>query len=182
VKQRGYAVLLVSHWAKLVNTTTVLELSVDGHIATATKDRTSLLDNQYLVPCIDTGRQLKTWLEGDGDDKDNGQGSDTQKIQTDKGDQQYAGEGEQKPILNFPDKSNKTRSELINDVVNLLRELGLADRIKQYERYLFWKYSAGLKDLDEEQLLHQADNLAKCQTDEDLKEKFVSFLSNVEAA
>jgi len=60
--------------------------------------------------------------------------------------------------------------------------LGLADRIKQYERYLFWKYSAGLKDLDEEQLLHQADNLAKCQTDEDLKEKFVSFLSNVEAA
>ncbi len=47
--------------------TCVLELSVDGHIATATKDRTRLFDGRYITPDIETGQVLKQWLQGKGE-------------------------------------------------------------------------------------------------------------------
>jgi len=36
------------------------------HVATATKDRTTLFDGKYFVPTIETGRTLLAWLENDG--------------------------------------------------------------------------------------------------------------------
>lgn len=42
--------------------TVVLELSVDGHIASASKDRTGMFDGQYFVITEDTGKQLLEWL------------------------------------------------------------------------------------------------------------------------
>lgn len=47
--------------------TCVLELSVDGHIATASKDRTGLFDGRYITPDIETGHVLKEWLQGKGE-------------------------------------------------------------------------------------------------------------------
>lgn len=47
--------------------TCVLELSVDGHIATASKDRTDLFDGRYITPDIETGHVLKEWLQGKGE-------------------------------------------------------------------------------------------------------------------
>jgi hypothetical protein len=43
--------------------TVVLDLSVEGHVATATKDRTSLFDGQHFVPTPATGEILRQWLE-----------------------------------------------------------------------------------------------------------------------
>jgi hypothetical protein len=43
--------------------TVVMDLSVDGHIATAAKDRTGLFDGSHWVPSQATGEQLRTWLE-----------------------------------------------------------------------------------------------------------------------
>lgn len=43
--------------------TVVMDLSVDGHVATATKDRTRLLDGKHFVPAIETGEALREWLE-----------------------------------------------------------------------------------------------------------------------
>lgn len=43
--------------------TAVLDLSVDGHVATATKDRTRLFDGQHWVPNTATGETLRQWLE-----------------------------------------------------------------------------------------------------------------------
>jgi len=43
--------------------TIVMDLSQEGHIATVSKDRTSLLDGQRFVPSRDTGLQLIDWLE-----------------------------------------------------------------------------------------------------------------------
>jgi AAA domain len=43
--------------------TLVFDLSVEKHIATATKDRTSLFDGQYFVPSPATGETLRQWLE-----------------------------------------------------------------------------------------------------------------------
>lgn len=42
--------------------TTVLDLSVDGHIATASKDRTRLFDGKFSVPSKKMGEELINWL------------------------------------------------------------------------------------------------------------------------
>ena len=42
--------------------TTVMELSVDGHVATAAKDRTRLFDGAHFVPTVATGEALRGWL------------------------------------------------------------------------------------------------------------------------
>lgn len=43
--------------------TVVMDLSVDSHIATAAKDRTSLFDGQHFTPCPETGAKLRAWLD-----------------------------------------------------------------------------------------------------------------------
>ena len=43
--------------------TTVMDLSVDGHIATTSKDRTGLFDGQFFQPSVATGEKLQEWLE-----------------------------------------------------------------------------------------------------------------------
>jgi len=43
--------------------TVVWDLSVEGHIATASKDRTSLFDGKHFVPSQETGFQLIEWLD-----------------------------------------------------------------------------------------------------------------------
>ena len=43
--------------------TVVMDLSVDNHIATATKDRTSLYDSRHFAPSPDTGVALREWLD-----------------------------------------------------------------------------------------------------------------------
>lgn len=43
--------------------TVVIDLSVDNHIATAAKDRTSLFDGQHFTPSPDTGATLRDWLD-----------------------------------------------------------------------------------------------------------------------
>jgi hypothetical protein len=41
--------------------TTVLDLSSD-HVASCTKDRTSLFDGKFFVPSVETGKDLRTWF------------------------------------------------------------------------------------------------------------------------
>ena len=50
--------------------TAVLDLSVEGHIATASKDRTRLLDGKHFVPTQKTGELLREWLESGIDEKE----------------------------------------------------------------------------------------------------------------
>lgn len=50
--------------------TAVLDLSVEGHIATASKDRTRLLDGKHFVPTPKTGELLRQWLESGVDAKE----------------------------------------------------------------------------------------------------------------
>lgn len=43
--------------------TVVLDLSIDGHIATSSKDRTGLFDGKHMMLKPDTGKMLLDWLE-----------------------------------------------------------------------------------------------------------------------
>ncbi len=47
--------------------TVVLDLSVDGHIATSSKDRTGLFDGQFMKPSVETGKMVLDWLESGAD-------------------------------------------------------------------------------------------------------------------
>jgi hypothetical protein len=49
--------------------TVVLDLSIDSHIASSTKDRTGIFDGQYLTPSEETGRRLLQWLNSGTDPK-----------------------------------------------------------------------------------------------------------------
>jgi hypothetical protein len=42
--------------------TVVLDLSIDSHVATSTKDRTGIFNGQYITPSEETGRKLLEWL------------------------------------------------------------------------------------------------------------------------
>ena len=44
--------------------TVVLDLAVDGHVATASKDRTQIFDGSHEVPSLATGERLRVWLDG----------------------------------------------------------------------------------------------------------------------
>jgi AAA domain-containing protein len=44
--------------------TLVLDLSIEGHVATTSKDRTGLFDGQFWVPTEETGWTLRAWLDG----------------------------------------------------------------------------------------------------------------------
>lgn len=43
--------------------TVVLDLSIEGHVATAAKDRTSLFDGRHWLPTPATGEALRKWLD-----------------------------------------------------------------------------------------------------------------------
>jgi hypothetical protein len=51
--------------------TCVFDMSIDSHVATASKDRTRLFDGKHFTPGIETGQVLMNWLETgiDGDAK-----------------------------------------------------------------------------------------------------------------
>ncbi len=48
--------------------TAVLDLDVERHFATSSKDRTGLFDGQVFAPTVETGRNLLAWLETGADD------------------------------------------------------------------------------------------------------------------
>ena len=43
--------------------TVVLDIDVDKHVASASKDRTSLFDGEVFVPTVETGQTILQWLE-----------------------------------------------------------------------------------------------------------------------
>jgi hypothetical protein len=43
--------------------TVVLDLDIDKHVATASKDRTDMFDGRYTIPTEQTGAELRAWLE-----------------------------------------------------------------------------------------------------------------------
>jgi hypothetical protein len=47
--------------------TTVLDLSIDGHIAKASKDRTGIFDGKFITPSPETGKILLEWLNSGSD-------------------------------------------------------------------------------------------------------------------
>lgn len=150
--------------------TSVLELSVDGHVATSSKDRTGLFDNQYFVPGNETGQALKTWLEG-------GQEPPQNDVNTGFETTHKPGITKLDPI--FQDgQQGDAHTSLMSKVYDQLRQLGLASNLSGYEKYVQGKYRKGMKDLGIEELSEQIALLHQCANSPEMCQKFAAHLVN----
>lgn len=120
--------------------TLVMDLSVEGHIANASKDRTGLFDGQHIVPSEDTGKSLKGWLEG--------------------------GSPERTQHQPEPEQPNFQRggSFLLERLYSSLEGLELLDRLEDYNRYVSGRYGVpDMEMLQKEQLIEQLNLLLQCK-------------------
>lgn len=160
--------------------TSVLDLETERHIASSSKDRTGLFDGRYFVPGTETGEELRLWLEGNsGNDRtDDTENTSEERPFASENDERQEDQGS---VLNFPGASTQPRTELLNKIVGLLRELGLAGHLDRYEAYLSRKYAKGLDNLSVEELEYQVANLARCREDASLRAKFEDYLISLAA-
>lgn len=118
--------------------TTVLDIAIEGHVATATKDRTRLFDGERFVPDEETGRRFLEWLE------ESGMATDT------------PGTLHRLESVGMKSARKKLESEL--------DATGLGDHRDAYEAYVCEKYElSSLDDLDQMQLSEQLVILHQCQ-------------------
>lgn len=132
--------------------TVVLDLAVDGHVASSSKDRTGLFDGRRFVPDENTGQVLQQWLVGG----DHAQG----KSQTSLG-------------------TGFLLEQIERALVSLgLRDLHDAYESYVCEKYGV----GGMQMLTHEQLTEQLVILRQCQERRSRKEQFVELLRGKVAA
>ena len=95
----------------------LFDLSVDGHVATASKDRTGLFDGVHFQPSSDTGKKLREWLES-GVDPLEYSSKQLQKFKTQLNDQS----GSIQTMKVWWRDNEKTIQELLPDHINDLKE------------------------------------------------------------
>ena len=140
--------------------TVVIDLSVEGHIASASKDRTGLFDGKHIVPTEETGKWLRTWLEG-------GVQQSTTPMT----------EPETEPEPENP-AFQKSGSFLMERLYTSLEGMGLLDRLKDYNQYVSGRYGvADMEMLQKEQLIEQLTLLRQCKEQPERMEQFIDILN-----
>lgn len=130
--------------------TVVLDLSIDGHVATATKDRTGLFDGQYFSPSEEIGNRLSTWLNS-------GELPEDRAVAT-----------QPKP------QPEKPRSFLHEHLHKMLEAVGLLGYLDLYSLYVCTRYDVPSMDqLAQKQLAEQLTMLRQIK---DKKTKFNQFV------
>ncbi|EMG37149.1 RecA/RadA recombinase [Desulfocurvibacter africanus PCS] len=134
--------------------TVVMDLSVEGHVASASKDRTGIFDGQHIVPGEETGRALKAWLEG--------------------GALVAAAPSIPEPFVRPP----KGASFLMDQLFGFLDGLGLMDRYQEYHAYVCARYGArDIETLAREQLIEQINLLRQCRQSPEKREQLIAILN-----
>ena len=134
--------------------TVVMDLSVEGHVASASKDRTGIFDGQHIVPGEETGQALKAWLEG---------GAPT-----------AAETSVAKPFI----RPTKGESFLMDQLFGFLDGLGLMDRYQEYHAYVCARYGArDIETLAREQLIEQVNLLRQCRQTPEKREQLIAILN-----
>lgn len=110
--------------------TVVLDIEAEKHVATSSKDRTGLFDGHFFVPTVETGKQLKAWLE---------QGVDAPQAQPQAAaPQQFSRPPQEQQTP--PSLASKAQLQKIN---TLIQELGITDRQTKLDRLNKWLASRG---------------------------------------
>lgn len=134
--------------------TVVLDLALEGHIASASKDRTGLFDGQFFKPSEMTGATLKRWLSNE----------------------MTAAESGETPA--------KLRHEfLYEQLFKGIDQLGLSDMVEQYTEYVCARYDVPeMAALTKDQLIEQLTLLRQCREQPEKQEQFVAILNQQQQA
>ena len=131
--------------------TVVFDLSIDGHVATATKDRTSLFDGNYFTPDAETGVKILKWLNSGGCSTEN---ETAQTIE--------------------PERKN---AFLLDTLDRMFNQLGLGVHVEAYQAYVCERHGVtGLEDLEPNQLTEQLNLLRQCKMREEKLKQFLNIL------
>ncbi|TVQ98520.1 MAG: hypothetical protein EA399_09855 [Desulfovibrionales bacterium] len=151
--------------------TAVLELFVDSHIATATKDRMGLFDGSYFTPEKETGEKLMAWLNGE---PSNGNGDD-----------QPLDPRPARNIVQIPNppkvEPRTDRGTTVVDLFSVLSTLGLGDQVEHYEMYLVKKYGHSSKDLTTGEISEQYITLSLCKRDQKMLKQLTDYFAALES-
>ena len=136
--------------------TVVFDLSIDGHVATATKDRTSLFDGNYFTPDVGTGIKILQWLHSGGATSENDE------PQT---------EAQQ---VCEPKRKNAFMLDTLDRMFN---QLGLGVHSEAYHAYVCDRYRVDeFEDLEANQLTEQINLLRQCKMREEKLKQFIGIL------
>ena len=137
--------------------TVVFDLSIDGHVATATKDRTSLFDGNYFTPDAETGIKILEWLNAGGA----ASGIDAAQAMTD-----------DQPVE--PERKN---AFLLDTLDRMFNQLGLGTHVEAYQAYVCERYGVtGLEGLEANQLTEQLNLLRQCKMREEKLKQLITIL------
>lgn len=136
--------------------TVVFDLSIDGHVATATKDRTSLFDGNYFTPNAGTGIKILQWLHSGGATSENDEPqTEAQQVYE-------------------PERKN---AFLLDTLDRMLNQLGLDVHVEAYHAYVCERYAVdGVEDLEANQLTEQTNLLRQCRVREEKLKQFIEIL------
>ena len=138
--------------------TVVMDLSIDGHVASASKDRTSLFDGAYFTPGEETGNKLLFWLNSGA---------------------AIAASEQTEPTTNSPRESTFWWTHLHQ----LLDSLSLTPLKDEYYHYARERYGVlDMEELTKEQWQEQLTMLRQCLSNTEKKDKFMNILSQMKMA
>jgi len=142
--------------------TVVLDLSIDGHVATSTKDRTGLFDGRYFTPSIGTGMSLANWLDSTGP---------TSAIESaEPVDEDVDG------LAHLVTPNHRNRF-MIEQIDMLMAQLKLGVLAEEYATYVCGRYGVGsFEELSPQQLTEQAMLLRQCKKNEEKHLQFIDIL------
>jgi hypothetical protein len=132
--------------------TCVLDLSIDGHTATTSKDRTGILDGKRFTPQERTGKMLLEWIE------------------------------DKVPSLIQDGGSTMEDSRVsasIGYLDQMLDQLGLLEHRVEYRDYVLSRYTIGsIEDLSEESFKEQSALLRQCLERREKRLEFIEILKS----
>ena len=140
--------------------TLVLDLSIEGHVATATKDRTGIFDGKYFTPNQETGSQILNWLNS----------GKPEEIQV--------------PVQKPQEKIVEHPHQFLHDQLHrMLEQTGLMDHLDLYYLYVNDRYNVFSIDmLTQKQLMEQLTMLRQCKQREEKLNQFIEILQQQKIA
>ncbi|MEL7640011.1 MAG: ATP-binding protein [Solidesulfovibrio sp.] len=137
--------------------TLVFDMSIEGHVASATKDRTSLFDGNYFTPTAESGIQILEWLHSGRDMLANCV--------------PHTG-------CNAPLNAHGKSENMPQSLNKKLKDLGLEAHAEDYCAYLCRRYGiASVESLKGDQLSEQVNLLSQCKMREEKRLQLVNILN-----
>lgn len=175
----------------------VFDLSVEGHVANASKDRTGLFDGQHLVPSVETGKILRQWLENAAPAEHgieavgSSQGPPAFKQSKPRQEKPYIADQfqpEQQDLLTppaprAPQQARQSGSFLMDKLHEYLDKLNVLDRLDEYGKYVCTRYGvAALEQLTQKQFVEQLNLLRQCLENPERHEQLIDILNQQQKA